>query len=106
MVHDERRYGITEPRAGSAAMSDPPYPRPRMATTMTVEEVMSMSPTKYRVHQFKTGLSVDKATLEQTLNSIDGEIVAIVPNVMQFPFARVNYLLIVERTKDARSLAA
>jgi hypothetical protein len=29
--------------------------------------------------------------------------VAIVPNVMQFPIARVNYLLIVERLRGAGS---
>ena len=65
-----------------------------------------MSSVKYRVHRFDTGMAVRQAELEQTLNDIDGEIVAIVPNVMQFPFARVNYLLIVEQTSEARAAAA
>lgn len=56
-----------------------------------------MATSRYRVHRFDTGMSVDRDDLERALNGIAGEIVAIVPNVMQFPFARVNYLLVVER---------
>lgn len=56
-----------------------------------------MATPKYRVHRFDTGMSVQRDALEHALNDVPGEIVAIVPNVMQFPFARVNYLLIVER---------
>ena len=56
-----------------------------------------MATTKYRVHRFDTGMSVQRDALEQALNDVAGEIVAIVPNVMQFPFARINYLLLVEK---------
>lgn len=56
----------------------------------------------YRLHRFDCGLSIDQAALERRLNDVDGEIVAIVPNVMQFPFARVNYLLIVEKRPTGR----
>ena len=56
-----------------------------------------MATAKYRVHRFDTGMSVQRDALEHALNDVPGEIVAIVPNVMQFPFARINYLLIVEK---------
>lgn len=57
-----------------------------------------MATSRYRVHRFDTGMSVKQDALEQTLNRLQGDVVAIVPNVMQFPFARVNYLLIIEKT--------
>ena len=46
------------------------------------------------------GLSIQGDELERTLNGLDGEIVAVIPNIMQFPFARVNYLLVVERVPE------
>ena len=52
----------------------------------------------YRVHRLDTGMSVKQSALEEALERVDGDVVAVVPNIMQFPFARVNYLLIVERT--------
>ena len=57
--------------------------------------------TRYRVHRVDTGMSVKREMLERTLNGLEGEVVAIVPNVMQFPFARINYLLVVERVPEA-----
>lgn len=51
----------------------------------------------YRVHRLDTGMAIRQSALEDALERLDGEVVAIVPNIMQFPFARVNYLLIVER---------
>ena len=57
--------------------------------------------TSYRVHRVDTGMSVKREMLERTLNGLEGEVVAIVPNVMQFPFARINYLLVVERVPEA-----
>lgn len=54
---------------------------------------------KYRVHRFDLRMTTDQATLEQFLNSLDGEIVAIVPNVTMsfFWVHRVDFLLIVEK---------
>ena len=60
-----------------------------------------MATPKYRIHRFDTGVSVKKEPLEQMLNGIEGEVVAIVPNVIQFPFARINYLLIVEKASSS-----
>ena len=40
--------------------------------------------------------------LEQFLNKLDGEVISIVPNVTQYVMmygAKINYLLIVEKTK-------
>ncbi len=54
---------------------------------------------KYRVHRFDLKMTQDQSKLEQFLDSLEGEVVAIVPNVtlhiMWSP--RVNFLLVVER---------
>ncbi len=58
--------------------------------------------TKYRVHRFDLRMTADQSTLEQFLNSIEGEITAIIPNVAVTPFiltAKVNFLLIVEKVR-------
>ena len=39
----------------------------------------------------------DEARLEQFLNSLEGEIVAIIPNVTPLPATFVDFLLIVEK---------
>jgi hypothetical protein len=54
---------------------------------------------KYRVHRFEIKMTTDQMTLEQFLNSLEGEIVAIIPNVtVWFMWAhRVDFLLIVEK---------
>ena len=36
---------------------------------------------KYRVHRFEMKMTADQAKLEQFLNNLEGEIVAIIPNV-------------------------
>ncbi|MCA9743480.1 MAG: hypothetical protein H6695_01355 [Deferribacteres bacterium] len=56
---------------------------------------------KYKVHRFEMRMTTDAQKLEQFLNGLKGEIVAIIPNVTPGPFlvAVVNFLLIVERTK-------
>jgi hypothetical protein len=53
----------------------------------------------YRVHRFNLKMTEDQRELEQFLNSLKGEIVAIIPNItIAFFWAhRVNFLLIVER---------
>lgn len=40
---------------------------------------------KYRVHRFDIRMTADQSKLEQFLNSLEGEIIAIVPNVTWFP---------------------
>lgn len=61
------------------------------------ELVMS---TKYRVHRFDLKMTDDQTRLEQFLNSLEGGIIAIIPNVTAMPFtlaASVDFLLIVEK---------
>ena len=52
---------------------------------------------KYRVHRFDIKMTRDQGRLEQFLNSLEGEIVAIIPNVTPFPANYVDFLLIVEK---------
>ncbi len=57
-----------------------------------------MPANKYRVHRFDLKMTSDQSKLEQFLNSLEGEIIAIVPNVTWFPAsAYVDFLLIVEK---------
>ena len=55
---------------------------------------------KYRVHRFDLSMTADQSKLEQFLNTFEGEIIAIIPNVTVTPFtwaSRVDFLLIVEK---------
>jgi len=55
---------------------------------------------KYCVHRFDLRMTSDQSKLEQFLNSLEGEIIAIIPNVTVTPFtwaSRVDFLLIVEK---------
>jgi predicted esterase YcpF (UPF0227 family) len=54
---------------------------------------------KYRVHRFNIRMTTDQRELEQFLNSLEGEVIAIVPNVsLGFFWAhRVDFLLIIEK---------
>jgi hypothetical protein len=56
-------------------------------------------PAKYRVHRFDLKMTSDQSKLELFLNNLEGEIIAIIPNVtLGFFWAhRVDFLLIVER---------
>ena len=59
---------------------------------------------RHRVHRFDIDMSKDQIKLEQFLNTLEGEVVAIIPNVNpKFTpggmGANVNFLLIVEKTK-------
>ena len=36
---------------------------------------------RYRVHRFNIKMTADQSKLEQFLNSLEGEVVAIIPNV-------------------------
>jgi hypothetical protein len=55
----------------------------------------------YRVHHFNIRMTQDQGKLERFLNSLEGEVVAIIPNVTPFPATYVNFLLIVERLPRA-----
>jgi len=52
---------------------------------------------KYRVHHFNMRMTSDQGKLEQFLNSLEGEVVAIIPNVTPFPATYVDFVLIVEK---------
>lgn len=54
---------------------------------------------KYRVHRFDLKMTSDQSKLEQFLNSLEGEIIAIIPNVTMNAFwvHKVDFLLIVEK---------
>ena len=60
---------------------------------------------RYRVHRFDIDMTKDQRKLEQFLNSLDGEVVAIIPSVnpkftVRGATATVYFLLIVEKTKE------
>lgn len=52
---------------------------------------------KYRVHRFNLRMTADQNQLEQFLNGLEGEIVAIIPNVTPLPATYVDFVLIVEK---------
>jgi hypothetical protein len=59
---------------------------------------------KYRVHRFEIKMNEDQGKLEQFLNSLEGEVVSIIPNVnptfqLMGATAKVNFLFIVEGIK-------
>ena len=56
----------------------------------------------YRVHRFDLKMDTEKDNLEQFLNSLNGEIVSIVPNVRPTfqgmgATAKVDFVLVVEK---------
>jgi hypothetical protein len=55
---------------------------------------------KYRVHRFGIRMTEDQMKLEQYLNGLEGEVVAIIPNVTPVPATFVNFLLVVEQLKE------
>jgi len=55
---------------------------------------------KYKVHRYDLRMTTDQHSLEHFLNSLEGEVVSIIPNVTITPFiltSRVDFLLIVEK---------
>ena len=52
---------------------------------------------KYKVHKFSLRMTEDGDKLELFLNSLDGEIVSIIPNVTPFPANYINFVLVVEK---------
>ena len=59
----------------------------------------------YRVHRFDLRMTTDQSKLEQFLNSLEGEIVAVIPNVTMsfFWIHKVDFVLIVEGLNTASS---
>jgi hypothetical protein len=58
---------------------------------------------KYRVHRFDINMSTDQQRLEQFLNSLEGEVVSIIPNVkptfqLMGATAKIDFLFIVEKS--------
>lgn len=55
--------------------------------------------TSFGVHRFDIRMTEDQYKLEQFLNSLEGEVVAIFPNVTstQLQYASVDFLFIVEK---------
>ncbi len=58
---------------------------------------MKTMKSKYRVHRFNLSMTKDQSKLEQFLNGLDGEVVAIIPNVTPMPATYVDFVLIVEK---------
>ncbi|MGD2147930.1 MAG: hypothetical protein PVH41_14640 [Anaerolineae bacterium] len=56
---------------------------------------------EYRVHRFPMRMTKDQDRLEEFLNGLEGEVIAIVPNVSSVlgDFCHVDFLLIVERRR-------
>ena len=65
-----------------------------MSESMIGGEKASMS---YRVYRFDIKMTRDQDRLEQFLNRLEGEVVAIIPNVTPMPATYVDFLLIVEK---------
>ena len=55
---------------------------------------------KYKVHRFEIKMAKDQHNLESFLNSLEGEVVAVIPNVSVWIFwiHRINFILIIEKT--------
>ena len=51
----------------------------------------------YSVHKFSLKMTKDQDKLELFLNSLDGEVVAIIPNVTPHPSTHVDFVLVVEK---------
>lgn len=59
---------------------------------------------KYRIHRFELRMTQDQVRLEQFLNSLEGEVVSIIPNVAPVLFslhAHVDFVSIVEKIKTS-----
>lgn len=58
---------------------------------------------KYKVHHLEINMKKDQVKLEQFLNSLEGEVISIVPNVspsfqLMGATAKINFLYIIEKT--------
>ena len=62
---------------------------------------------KYKVHRFEIDMEKDQIKLEQFLNSLQGEVISIIPHIAKTTIfqiygvtRKVNFLLIVEKTAN------
>jgi hypothetical protein len=57
---------------------------------------------QYRVHRFDIRMTKDEGNLERFLNSLDGEVVSVVPNVTMKAFwvHVINFVYVVERLPE------
>lgn len=57
---------------------------------------------KYRVHRFDIRMTTDQSKLEQFLNSLQGDVIAVVPNVTikAYWVHVVDFLLVIEKLPD------
>ena len=67
---------------------------------LLIPEIERRNKMRYKVHRFDLKMSKDQDKLEQFLNSLEGEIIAIIPNVafQAFWVHQINFLYIVEKT--------
>jgi hypothetical protein len=56
------------------------------------------------VHHFNISMTRDQTKLEQFLNTLEGEVVAIIPNVTPFPATFVDFVLIVEKIAETKAM--
>jgi hypothetical protein len=69
----------------------------RITVAMRADLKIGDKKMRYRVHRFNIRMTRDQSRLEQFLNSLEGEIVAIIPNITFVPGSYVDFLLIVEK---------
>lgn len=55
---------------------------------------------RYRVHQFSMSMTREQHKLEDFLNKLEGEVVAVIPNVTPLPASMVDFVLVIERLPD------
>lgn len=60
----------------------------------------------YRVHRFHLAMTRDERKLEAFLNELEGEVVAILPNVTPVPATYVDFVLVVEKLAKWQEKAA
>ena len=60
---------------------------------------------KYRVHRLEMRMTRDQGRLEEFLNGLKGDVVAIIPNISSVlgDFCHVDFVLIVERVRSVES---
>lgn len=62
---------------------------------------------KYKVHRFEIRMGSDQHRLEEFLNTLNGEVVSVIPNNRNMSLfqiygisRRIDFLLIIEKTED------
>jgi hypothetical protein len=62
---------------------------------------------EYRVHRFDIRMTKDAANLERFLNSLEGDVVSVVPNVTMkaFWFHVIDFVYVVERLPEGAQVA-